>query len=156
MIRLRVMQAYLSWVSEPFELALQSARVARLYLSGGDDGFKGSTVVVLLNVSRMRVFLRQLALTDSMKTVGFGYKFRRLCRLLEDYVILLSLRPRKASRVFRDFESSLEENLTMLGRIFGLFFYCSDPFACHFARQSLRMVEMKVYLGLLHCSRRKK
>lgn len=69
MVRLRVMWPYLSRISKPFELALQSAGVARLDLSGSDNRLKGSSVVVLLDVSRMRVLLRQLALTDCMKTV---------------------------------------------------------------------------------------
>ena len=33
-------------------------------------------MVVLFNVSRMRVLLRQLALTDSMKTVGLASLLR--------------------------------------------------------------------------------
>ena len=155
-IRLRVMRPYISWVFEPFELVLQSAGVAWLDLSRSDDGFKGGAVVVLFNVSRMWVLLRQLALTDSMKTVGLASLLRWLCRLLEDDVILLSFWPRKASGVVRDLEGCLKEDLAVFGGVFGFFFDCPDPLACHFAGLGLRSVEEKVYLGLVHCSRRKK
>lgn len=82
--------------------------------------------------------------------------FGRLCRLLEDYVIKLSVWPRKGRSVFRDLEGSLEKDLAVFGRVLSLFFDCSDPLSCHFAGLDMRRVEMKIYLGLQHCSRRKK
>ena len=71
-------------------------------------------------------------------------------------MILLSFWPRKGSGVVRDLEGCLKEDLAVFGGVFGFFFDCPDPLACHFAGLGLRSVEEKVYLGLVHCSRRKK